>query len=96
MKKLMITMALVVLILSNVCGHSLMNALADETELPEFQKLLSLMARTAANVNQIAQRCNATGNLYEEDVTELKSDYSELCEQMKQAVGEIARLRGIA
>ena len=38
MKKLMITMALVVLILSNVCGHSLMNALADETELPEFQK----------------------------------------------------------
>ena len=31
MKKLMITMALVVLILSNVCGHSLMNALADET-----------------------------------------------------------------
>ena len=64
-------------------------------ELPEFQKLLSLMARTAANVNQIAQRCNATGNLYE-DVTELKSDYSELCEQMKQAVGEIAILRGIA
>ena len=54
------------------------------------------MARTAANVNQIAQRCNATGNLYEEDVTELKSDYSELCEQMKQAVGEIAILRGIA
>ena len=96
MKKLMITMALVVLILSNVCGHSLMNALADETELPEFQKLLSLMARTAANVNQIAQRCNATGNLYEEDVTELKSGYSELCEQMKQAVGEIATLRGIA
>ena len=38
MKKLMITMALVVLILSNVCGHSLMNALADETELPESQK----------------------------------------------------------
>jgi hypothetical protein len=65
-------------------------------ELPEFQKLLSLMARTAANVNQIAQRCNATGNLYEEDVTELKSGYSELCEQMKQAVGEIAILRGIA
>ena len=65
-------------------------------ELPEFQKLLSLMARTAANVNQIAQRCNATGNLYEEDVTELKSGYSELCEQMKQAVGEIATLRGIA
>ena len=30
MKKIMITMALVVLILSNVCGHSLMNALADE------------------------------------------------------------------
>ncbi|MCQ5383348.1 LysM peptidoglycan-binding domain-containing protein [Hungatella hathewayi] len=38
MKKIMITMALVVLILSNVCGHSLMNALADETELPESQK----------------------------------------------------------
>ena len=78
MKKLMITMALVVLILSNVCGHSLMNALADETELPEFQKLLSLMARTAANVNQIAKRVNATSRVYENDLAEIQNRLGEV------------------
>lgn len=38
MKKLMVMTALVVFIMSSVCGHSLLNALADEPELPASQK----------------------------------------------------------
>lgn len=38
MKKLMAIMALFVLILSNICGYTLINTLADETTQPELQK----------------------------------------------------------
>jgi len=63
--------------------------------LPEFKKLLSLSARTAANVNQTAVRCNATGNLYKEDVEDLRSGYQELRDQTSQAVAELVTLKGI-
>ena len=58
MKKIMITMALVVLILSNVCGHSLMNALADETELPESQKAAACHSYTQVNTTHLIHNCN--------------------------------------
>jgi len=64
-------------------------------ELLKFKKLLSLSARTAANVNQIAARCNSTGNLYKEDVEELRSGYQELREQTSRAIAELVTLKGI-
>lgn len=63
--------------------------------LPEFKQLLSLSARTAANVNQIAARCNSTGNLYQEDVDDLRKGYQELREQTGKAVAELVTLKGI-
>lgn len=63
--------------------------------LPEFKKLLSLSARTAANVNQIATRCNTTGNLYREDVNDLARGYQELRDQTSKAVSELVTLKGI-
>ena len=76
MKKIMITMALVVLILSNVCGHSLMNALADETELPESQKYYTSIEIQKGDTlwgiaDEYAGSCRMSTADY---VTELKED----------------------
>ena len=64
-------------------------------DLTEFRKMLRLMTRTAENVNQIAKRCNATGNLYEADVRELQEGYSEVRDQMKNVAAETAKLKRI-
>lgn len=75
MKKILITMALVVLILSNICGHSLMNALADETELPESQKYYTSIKLQKGDTlwgiaDEYAESCRMSTEDY---VTELKS-----------------------
>lgn len=75
MKKLMIMMALIVLVMSNVCGHSLMNALADETELPESQKYYTSLKIQKGDTlwgiaSEYAQSCGMTTTEY---ITELKN-----------------------
>ncbi|MDO4649511.1 MAG: plasmid mobilization relaxosome protein MobC [Eubacteriales bacterium] len=63
-------------------------------DMTEIKEMLRLQARTSANVNQIAKRCNETCNLYEEDVKELQEGYEEQTEQMKKLVEQVATLRG--
>lgn len=75
MKKLMIMMALVVLVMSNICGHSLMNALADETELPESQKYYTSLEIQRGDTlwgiaSEYASSCGMTTAEY---ITELKN-----------------------
>lgn len=75
MRKLMVMMALVVLILSNVCGHSLMNALADETPLPELQRYYTSIEIQKGDTlwgiaDEYAESCGMTTTDY---IAELKS-----------------------
>ncbi len=62
-------------------------------DIPEMKEMLRLEARISANVNQIAKRCNETGNLYAEDVKELQEGYQELTDQMKKVIEQVAPLR---
>lgn len=64
-------------------------------DLPAFREMLKLANRTAANVNQIAARCNAVGGISLEDLTELRDSYREQAEQMKKMVSEVVTLRNI-
>ena len=64
-------------------------------DLPAFREMLKLANRTAANVNQIAARCNAVGGISREDLTELRDSYREQAEQMKKMVSEVVTLRNI-
>lgn len=43
-----------------------------------MKELAVLLRNCANNLNQIARRVNGTGNLYEEDVADLKVRYGEL------------------
>lgn len=47
----------------------------DDTELKAIRRLVT---NIPANVNQIAVRVNSTGNLYAEDVAQIKEDINQL------------------
>ena len=47
-------------------------------DMTDVKELAVLLRNCANNLNQIARRVNGTGNLYEEDVADLKVRYGEL------------------
>ena len=47
----------------------------DLSEIKEFQKELQAIGR---NINQIAKRINATNNIYDTDITEIKERLDEI------------------
>ncbi len=51
---------------------------AVQVDMSDFNALVSLLRIRSNNLNQIAKRVNSTGNLYEEDVADLRERYGEL------------------
>lgn len=51
---------------------------AVHVDMSDFNALVSLLRNCSNNLNQIAKRVNSTGNLYEEDVADLRERYGEL------------------
>ena len=49
----------------------------------EQKKLAAAVSRVASNINQICRRINSTGNVYEDDVAELKDRQLEIWELLK-------------
>ena len=49
-----------------------------QVDMTDVKELAVLLRNCANNLNQIARRVNGTGNLYEEDVVDLKVRYGEL------------------
>ena len=48
------------------------------------KKLAAAVSRVASNINQICRRINSTGNLYAEDVAELKERQTEIWSLLKE------------
>ena len=61
-------------------------------DLGEMKELLRLLRSISNNVNQIARRCNETGNLYGEDVEDLRKGYAEVNGEVVRLVGRLAKL----
>lgn len=55
-------------------------------------QLVKLLRSIAGNVNQIARRCNETGNLYGEDVEDLRKGYVAVQRDVALLVGKLAAL----
>lgn len=51
-------------------------------DLPCLKELAGLLRVTSSNVNQIARRANETGNLYAEDVEDIRKGYAGLHREM--------------
>ena len=54
-------------------------------EWPELKGVLSLHSRISNNLNQYAKKANETGNIYREDITELKEMHDEQTKLLKNA-----------
>ena len=56
-------------------------------DMGSVRELVRLLSHVSSNVNQIARRCNETGNLYGEDVEDLRQGYQEV----RAGVAELVR-----
>lgn len=62
-------------------------------DLGEMKELLRLLRSVSNNVNQIARRCNETGNLYGEDVEDLRKGCTAAQKGVLELVQKLADLR---
>ena len=61
-------------------------------DMGNMVELIRLLRSAAGNVNQIARRCNETGNLYREDVEDIRKGYVVIQKHLADAVGRLAKL----
>lgn len=61
-------------------------------DLKGIADLVRLLRSVAGSANQIARRCNETGNLYAEDVEDLRKGYAALQGQLAGVVERLASL----
>lgn len=60
-------------------------------ELPEISRLLNI---TSNNVNQLAKLAHRTGNIYQEDVQELKLSFNEIKLQFGEILSYLSKVGG--
>ena len=59
-------------------------------ELDSVNEMVRLLSNATNNINQIARRVNATGNIYEQDVADLSARYDELWIQIKEILRRLS------
>ena len=59
-----------------------------KVDYTQQKKLAAAASRAASNINQICRRINSKGNLYEDDVTELKERQKEIWQLLKSSQSE--------
>ena len=58
-------------------------------EWPDLNRVISLHARISNNLNQYAKKANETGNIYREDITELKEMHDEQTKLLKKRSSQL-------
>lgn len=61
-------------------------------EWPELKGVLSLHSRISNNLNQYAKKANETGNVYREDIAELKEMHDEQTKLLRKTLRSIIHL----
>ena len=65
-------------------------------EWPELKGVLSLHSRISNNLNQYAKKANETGNIYREDIAELKEIDEDSERQAKELLVKLAEYKPLA
>ena len=60
-------------------------------DLPQIREMLRLLGNMTNNLNQIAKRLNAHGNLYETEIDEIQQKQDELWKMMRQLLSILER-----
>ena len=61
-------------------------------DLPELKEILHLLGPTANNVNQMARKLNAGGQLYREDLEDIQHRLDQIYDSMRKILYELAKL----
>jgi hypothetical protein len=61
-------------------------------QLDSVKEMCRLLSNATNNINQIAKRCNETGNFYAEDMRDLQARYDELWGQAKEIMRKLAAM----
>lgn len=62
-------------------------------DMPQIREMLRLLGNMTNNLNQIAKRLNAHGNLYETEIEEIQQKQDELWKMMHQLLSILERTR---
>ena len=57
-------------------------------DLPQIREMIRLLSNMTNNLNQIAKRMNATGNVYEADVKEVKELMKQVWQSQKSMLSK--------
>ena len=61
-------------------------------DLPELKEMVSLLRRCSNNLNQVANRANATGRIYSEDLEDLAGQLDGLWESARKIMTMLAKI----
>ena len=61
-------------------------------DIPELRELTSKMGRITNSENQIARRLNETGNIYEEDIEEIKRNQEEIYKGIRKILSSLSKI----
>jgi len=62
-------------------------------ELQDVKELVVLLRRCSNNLNQYARKANETGNIYAEDIQDVKDRLDEIWEDMKEVLVHLATIQ---
>ena len=78
----------------NMLGRALaLNGYILKLDMPQIREMLRLLGNMTNNLNQIAKRLNAHGNLYETEIEEIQQKQDELWKMMHQLLSILERTR---
>lgn len=60
--------------------------------MPELRELTLKMKNISNSENQIAKRVNATGNIYEADIEEIKKNQEEIYEGIRKILTSLSKI----
>ena len=61
-------------------------------DIPELKDLISLLRYTSNNINQIAKVSNSTGNIYKEDLDDIKANQEKLWTMANNIMMKLSKL----
>ena len=61
-------------------------------EWPDLKRMLSLHSRISNNLNQYSKKANETGNIYREDIAELKEMHAEQTKLLRKTLKSVIHL----
>jgi hypothetical protein len=72
--------------------HHLVRGEIVKLDPAELRQMNMLLRNVSNNINQIAARANATGNVYAIDIADVKARQAELWEQQKKMIAAINKI----